>query len=188
MLYTITSLAGYPIQILHTVVSPCRLFIGKSFPYILSRASGAGSPTNRPAGDKTRDQRSFGPSTGGPEKNEFHTWFALFLLRQGEPGTSQYHVFRCTVYMKNKLNSGNSDNSNDFPTLPIFPNYLNIGNIGSAGNIRTEKSEIYRILEMYKCFRYLERFRSLITWKFCICNSDSLSIHHILKLLHCIID
>ncbi len=28
------------------------------------------------------------------------------------------------------------------------------------------------------------RFRSLITWKFCICNSDSLSIHHILRLLH----
>ncbi len=50
----------------------------------------AGSPTNRPGGYKTRDQRSFGPSTGGLVKNESHTWFALFLLRQGEPGTSQY--------------------------------------------------------------------------------------------------
>ncbi len=27
------------------------------------------------------------------------------------------------------------------------------------------------------------RFRSLIPWKFCICNSDSLSIHHIPRLL-----
>ncbi len=34
---------------------------------ILWRASGAGSPTNRPGGDKTRDQRSCGPSTGGPD-------------------------------------------------------------------------------------------------------------------------
>ncbi len=38
MLYTITSLAGYPIQILHSsldaVVSSCCSFIGKSFPYI----------------------------------------------------------------------------------------------------------------------------------------------------------
>ncbi len=34
--------------------------------YILSRANGAGSPTNRPGSDKTRGQGSFGPSTGGP--------------------------------------------------------------------------------------------------------------------------
>ncbi len=34
MLYTITSLAGYPTQILHMVVSTCYPFIGKSFPYI----------------------------------------------------------------------------------------------------------------------------------------------------------
>ncbi len=32
--------------------------------YILSRASEAGSPTNRPGSDKTRGQGSFGPSTG----------------------------------------------------------------------------------------------------------------------------
>ncbi len=35
---------------------------------ILSRASGAGSPTNRPGDDKTRDQRSLGTSTGGPDQ------------------------------------------------------------------------------------------------------------------------
>ncbi len=34
---------------------------------ILSRASEAGSPTNRPGSDKTRNQGSFGPSTGGPD-------------------------------------------------------------------------------------------------------------------------
>ncbi len=33
--------------------------------YILSRASEAGSPTNRPGSDKTQGQGSFGPSTGG---------------------------------------------------------------------------------------------------------------------------
>ncbi len=32
---------------------------------ILSRASEAGSPTNRPGSDKTRGQGSFGLSTGG---------------------------------------------------------------------------------------------------------------------------
>ncbi len=36
-------------------------------PYILSRASEAGSPTNRSGSDKTRGQGSFGPSTGGPD-------------------------------------------------------------------------------------------------------------------------
>ncbi len=34
---------------------------------VLSRASEAGSPTNRPGSDKTRGQGSFGPSTGGPD-------------------------------------------------------------------------------------------------------------------------
>ncbi len=34
---------------------------------ILSRASKAGSPTNRPGSDKTRGQGSFGLSTGGPD-------------------------------------------------------------------------------------------------------------------------
>ncbi len=34
---------------------------------ILSRASEAGSPTNRSGNDKTRGQGSFGPSTGGPD-------------------------------------------------------------------------------------------------------------------------
>ena len=34
---------------------------------ILSRASEAGSPTNRPGSDKTQGQGSFGPSTGGPD-------------------------------------------------------------------------------------------------------------------------
>ncbi len=33
----------------------------------LSRASAAGSPTNRPGSDKTQGQESFGPSTGGPD-------------------------------------------------------------------------------------------------------------------------
>ncbi len=36
-------------------------------PNILSRASEAGSPTNRSGSDKTRGQGSFGPSTGGPD-------------------------------------------------------------------------------------------------------------------------
>ena len=34
--------------------------------YIVTYQRG-GSPTNRTGGDKTRDQRSFGPSTGGPD-------------------------------------------------------------------------------------------------------------------------
>ena len=33
----------------------------------MSRASEAGSPTNRPGSDKTQGQGSFGPSTGGPD-------------------------------------------------------------------------------------------------------------------------
>ncbi len=68
------------------------------WPYILSRASEAGSATNRSGSDKTRGQGSFGPSTGGPDlhvkhltigkldnhldknfkKNEPHIWFAFF--------------------------------------------------------------------------------------------------------------
>ena len=35
--------------------------------YILSPASEAGSPTNRPGSDKTWGQGSFGPFTGGPD-------------------------------------------------------------------------------------------------------------------------
>ena len=59
--------------------------------YILSRASNAGSPTNHPGSDKTRDQGCFGPSTGGPDLKETNRTFdSPFLLRQGEPGTSQY--------------------------------------------------------------------------------------------------
>ncbi len=50
-----------------------------------------GSPTNRPGSDKTRDQGSFGPSTGGPDLDKYlKKDDRLFLLRQGEPGTSQY--------------------------------------------------------------------------------------------------
>ncbi len=36
---------------------------------ILSRASEAGSPTNRSGSDKTRGQGSFGPSAGGLDLN-----------------------------------------------------------------------------------------------------------------------
>ncbi len=38
---------------------------------ILSRASEAGSPTNRPGSDKTRGQGSFGQSTGGPDLSPY---------------------------------------------------------------------------------------------------------------------
>ncbi len=51
----------------------------------MSRASEAGSPTNRPGSDKTWGQGSFGLST---ETNR--TFDSPFLLRQGEPSTSQY--------------------------------------------------------------------------------------------------
>ncbi len=71
---------------------------------ILSRASKAGSPTNFSGSDKTRGQGYFGPSTGGPDlqgkldnhldkknlKGTNRTFDLPFLLRQGEPGTSQY--------------------------------------------------------------------------------------------------
>ena len=61
-----------------------------SYTYILSRASEAGSPTNRPGSDKTQGHGSLGPSTGGPDlqgslprhknfkRNEPHIWFAFF--------------------------------------------------------------------------------------------------------------
>ncbi len=49
---------------------------GKFEMKILSRASGEGSPTNRPGSDKTQDQGSFGPFTGG-----------LSLTPTGEPPT-----------------------------------------------------------------------------------------------------
>ncbi len=45
---------------------------------ILSRASEAGSPTNRSGSDKIRG------------KGTNRTLDSPFLLRQGEPGTSQY--------------------------------------------------------------------------------------------------
>ncbi len=78
--------------------------------YILSCVSEAGSPTNRPGSDKTLGQGSFGPSTGGSDlqgnhldknfkKDEPHTWFALLLLRQGEPGTSQYLIKDVQVHV-----------------------------------------------------------------------------------------
>ncbi len=81
----------------------------------MSRASEAGSPKNRSGSDKTQGKGSFGPSTGGPDlqgslqpaeltktpqdiyldkknlkKETDHTFDSPFLLRQGEPGTSQY--------------------------------------------------------------------------------------------------
>ncbi len=80
---------------------------GGKLPIMLSRASEAGSPTNRSGSDKTRGQGSFGPSTDGHVKHLTlgkldnhqdkknlkgmnHTFDSPFLLRQGEPGTSQY--------------------------------------------------------------------------------------------------
>ncbi len=67
-----------------------------------------GSPTNRSGSDKTRGQGSFGPSTGVPDlqgslqpaeldnhldinfkKERTAHLIRFFLLRQGEPGTSQ---------------------------------------------------------------------------------------------------
>ncbi len=61
----------------------------------LSRASEAGSPTNRSGSDKTWGQGSFGPSTGGPDlqgslQHAEITKTPHDLLRQGKPGTSQY--------------------------------------------------------------------------------------------------
>ncbi len=69
---------------------------------LLSRASEAGSPTNRSGRDKTLGQGSFGPPTGGSDRlnnhldkkfkrNEPHTWFA-FLPKTGWA----WHV---TLYM-----------------------------------------------------------------------------------------
>ena len=88
-----------------------RFFQGQSNEamFILSRASEAGSPTNRLGSDKKPDEGSFGPSTGGPDLHGSlqttlgSVWAATrhgvrdpfkkkqtFLLRQGEPGTSHY--------------------------------------------------------------------------------------------------
>ncbi len=65
--------------------------------FILSRASEMGSPTNppwAPGSDKTQGQGSFGPFTGGLPTQNFKkkqtAHLIRFLLRQGEPGTSQY--------------------------------------------------------------------------------------------------
>ncbi len=73
---------------------------------ILSRASETGSPTNRPGSNKTRGQGSFGTSTGGPDLKERNAHLIRpILLRQGEPGTSQYILhdeggvkFQCTAF------------------------------------------------------------------------------------------
>ncbi len=76
----------------------------KTVSTILSHASEAGSPTNRTGSDKTRGQGSFGPSTGGHltideldyyldkifKKETNRILDSPFLLRQGEPGTSQH--------------------------------------------------------------------------------------------------
>ena len=65
--------------------------MGKILSYILSRASETGSPTNRSGSNKTPGQGSFGPSTGGPDlKGTNRTFDSPFLLRQVEPGKSQY--------------------------------------------------------------------------------------------------
>ncbi len=47
---------------------------------ILSRASEAGSPTNRPGSDKTRGQGSFGPSTGGPDLTWLFSTYGLIPI------------------------------------------------------------------------------------------------------------
>ena len=59
-----------PIQIKNIEVHENFLENFKSGTNILSRASEAGFPTNRPGSDKTRGQGSFGPSTGGPDLKE----------------------------------------------------------------------------------------------------------------------
>ncbi len=50
-----------------------------------------------PGSDKTRGQGSFGPFTGGLPKNlkkKNGSYTGPDLLRQGEPGTSQYEHFQ----------------------------------------------------------------------------------------------
>ncbi len=68
--------------------------------FILSRASETGSPTNRLGSDKTRGQGSltidkldkiqFNHLDKNLKKERTAHLIPLFLLRQGEPGTSQY--------------------------------------------------------------------------------------------------
>ena len=61
--------------------------VGTRILNILSRASEAGSPTNRSGSDKTRGQGSFGPL----KRNEPHTWFAFF--------TKTGWAWHVTIYM-----------------------------------------------------------------------------------------
>ncbi len=73
------------------------------FIHVLSRASEVGSPTNppwAPGSDKTQGQGSFGLFTGGLaiiaytkiKKKRRTAHLIRFLLREGEPGTSQYGI------------------------------------------------------------------------------------------------
>ena len=55
-----SSLTSVHLAVFFLIVDTCDI-------HILSRASEAGSPTNRLGSDKTRGQGSFGPSTGGPD-------------------------------------------------------------------------------------------------------------------------
>ncbi len=64
---------------------------------ILSRASEAGSPKNRPGSDKTRGQGSL--------KGTNRTFDSPFLLRQGEPGTSQYSKILHLLYFYTFVNA-----------------------------------------------------------------------------------
>ena len=60
---------------------------------ILSRASEVGSPTNHLGSGQRQDtdQGSFGPLTGGlPKIEKDEPYTGPVLLRQGDPGTSQY--------------------------------------------------------------------------------------------------
>ncbi len=69
----------------------------------ISRASEVGSPTNppwAPGSDKTRGQGSFGPLAMTTYKNikkKRTVHLTRFLLRQGEPGTSQYIISMCKI-------------------------------------------------------------------------------------------
>ncbi len=80
----------------------CNIFL-----ITLSRASEAWSPTNRSGSDKTRNQGSFGPSTGGQQTSQITTQtkylIRLFLLRQSEPGTSQYKYISCFMLVRSYL-------------------------------------------------------------------------------------
>ncbi len=80
---------------------------------IMSRASEAGSPTNRSGSDKTRASKhlTIGKLDNHLDKNlkkgTNRTFDSPFLLRQGEPGTSQYicqaHVFMTLICRKSNI-------------------------------------------------------------------------------------